>query len=472
VNHVLDECDIASGRSFDCDANAIPDDCVGVIETLTPMSAAPGGAFGTSVVMNGPWLVVGSGFEFTETPRANYPLHIYRRTPVGWKLAQTIPLPVPPTYVGMDDGWIAVTSDLDDVAYLFRLDGVLWVDMGTVQGPTIDSCARSGYPLAIDGDAIALSKGYCQYTLGSTEELVFVFRREGMNWVKEAQPMAPSGGGTHSLFGASVALAGDRLIVGARASASAHVFRRENESWAFEATLYPPDEAPSFGRSAAFDGRTAVVGANFVDAAYVFTFDGTTWSYEAKLHPSGTTFYPGFGWSVVIAGNTAVIGAIYDAVYTFHRQGTQWIEQANLSPPKGEYVAFFGYGVATDGTLVAVGAPGFDSATLTDSGIVYVFQPPKADCNENDVPDLCDVRDGTSADCNHDDVPDECESLPPFDYDFDGDVDLIDLAGFQRCFTGPGPAAVAPCCRMFDSEPDGDVDGADFVAFRRVFKGP
>jgi hypothetical protein len=61
---------------------------------------------------------------------------------------------------------------------------------------------------------------------------------------------------------------------------------------------------------------------------------------------------------------------------------------------------------------------------------------------------------------------------PPFDGDCDGDVDLIDLAGFQRCFTGPGPATVAPCCRMFDSDPDGDVDGGDFVAFNRAFAGP
>ena len=97
---------------------------------------------------------------------------------------------------------------------------------------------------------------------------------------------------------------------------------------------------------------------------------------------------------------------------------------------------------------------------------------PVGGCNNNGVTDGCDLRDGTSDDCNHDGVPDECDALPPADSDFDGDIDLIDLAGFQRCFTGPGPAKPAPCCRMFDSEPDGDVDLADFVAFRGVFSGP
>ncbi len=87
------------------------------------------------------------------------------------------------------------------------------------------------------------------------------------------------------------------------------------------------------------------------------------------------------------------------------------------------------------------------------------------DVNEDEIPDVCQ-------DCNGNGAPDECDTLPPFDFDFDGDVDLIDLAGFQRCFTGPGPAKLGPCCTVFDFECDGDVDLADFVAFRGVFAGP
>ncbi|MFH1679970.1 MAG: T9SS type A sorting domain-containing protein, partial [Candidatus Eisenbacteria bacterium] len=35
--------------------------------------------------------------------------------------------------------------------------------------------------------------------------------------------------------------------------------------------------------------------------------------------------------------------------------------------------------------------------------------PPIADCNDNSVPDLCDIEDGTSPDVNGNDIPDECE---------------------------------------------------------------
>jgi hypothetical protein len=51
------------------------------------------------------------------------------------------------------------------------------------------------------------------------------------------------------------------------------------------------------------------------------------------------------------------------------------------------------------------------------------------------------------------------------DFDRDGTVDLADFAELQNCFTGNGPAAVSPCCRIFDHEPDGDVDLHDYAEF-------
>ena len=59
--------------------------------------------------------------------------------------------------------------------------------------------------------------------------------------------------------------------------------------------------------------------------------------------------------------------------------------------------------------------------------------------------------------------------MPPLDRSYGA---LIDLAGFQRCFSGSGPAKLARCCTVFASERDGDVDLTDFVAFRGAFSGP
>ncbi len=69
-------------------------------------------------------------------------------------------------------------------------------------------------------------------------------------------------------------------------------------------------------------------------------------------------------------------------------------------------------------------------------------------------------------------VPDPCADLRPDDSDFDGDVDLVDLAAFQRCYAGPGSYSRDSCCRTFDSTRDGDIDIDDWVDFLVRFKGP
>lgn len=58
------------------------------------------------------------------------------------------------------------------------------------------------------------------------------------------------------------------------------------------------------------------------------------------------------------------------------------------------------------------------------------------------------------------------------DFDSDGDVDLVDFAAFQRCFTGEGVAAGEVCECLFDFAPDGDVDNADYQEFYLLISGP
>ncbi|MFQ5983431.1 MAG: hypothetical protein ACE5KS_08670, partial [Woeseiaceae bacterium] len=83
-------------------------------------------------------------------------------------------------------------------------------------------------------------------------------------------------------------------------------------------------------------GDTAVIGARSDDdagtnsgSAYVFTRSGTTWTQQAKLIASDGAFADQFGRSVALAGDTAVIGAIFDddagtnsgSAYVFTRSG-------------------------------------------------------------------------------------------------------------------------------------------------------
>ena len=60
----------------------------------------------------------------------------------------------------------------------------------------------------------------------------------------------------------------------------------------------------------------------------------------------------------------------------------------------------------------------------------------------------------------------------PGDSDADGDVDMLDFARLQACFTGPGPASPARGCCFFDFEPDGDIDLNDYAVFHAALTGP
>lgn len=58
----------------------------------------------------------------------------------------------------------------------------------------------------------------------------------------------------------------------------------------------------------------------------------------------------------------------------------------------------------------------------------------------------------------------------PGDCDGDTDVDLVDFASFQLCFTGSG-AMATPECVCSDLDNDGDVDLVDFGDFQLAFTG-
>jgi len=80
------------------------------------------------------------------------------------------------------------------------------------------------------------------------------------------------------------------------------------------------------------------------------------------------------------------------------------------------------------------------------------------DCNDNGIPDECDIAGGDSDDLNDNGIPDECEC--PADFDGDGDVDAADLAELLSSW---GPCADPPDDCPADLNGDGQVDAFDLA---------
>ena len=84
----------------------------------------------------------------------------------------------------------------------------------------------------------------------------------------------------------------------------------------------------------------------------------------------------GFGISVAVDADTAVVGAYSDAgehpvagaAYVYTRSGDTWSLQQKLTASDAQVFDYFGYAVAISGETILVGAMQQDSGGLSDSG--------------------------------------------------------------------------------------------------------
>jgi hypothetical protein len=260
-----------------------------------------------------------------------------------------------------------------------------------LQAPTGVMFDTLGGAVAISGDRAIVAQT-STFHAGS----VFVFERTAGAW-SLADTLTASDGGGGGGFGQAVALSGDRAIVGAPSDASgagsAYVYEYASGVWTEVVKLAPAALVASddFGRTVAIAGDRAIVGAPSDDdlgilsgAAYVFERGPGGWILAEELHASDGVLNDMFGWSVAISGDRALVGARKNpfsanssgSAYVFQRTPAGWLEQTKLVPFDGFGNDLFGYSVAIAGSRALVGAPHADAGTGTGvhTGAAYAFE--------------------------------------------------------------------------------------------------
>ena len=176
--------------------------------------------------------------------------------------------------------------------------------------------------------------------------------------------------GAAALLGFSVLAAPAASAAGAGAAtdaASQHAAARPAEL----AAAHAPGD--NFGYSVAVAGKTAVIGAPGVKsasgAAYIYVRSGRTWRRQAVLADPRRDAGDEFGYSAAVSGKTAVIGAWASenhagAAYIYARSGSTWRRQAALADPRGTSNDAFGYSVAVSGTTVMIGSFGAGTVSV------------------------------------------------------------------------------------------------------------
>jgi hypothetical protein len=268
-----------------------------------------------------------------------------------------------------------------------------------------------GASVSVSGDTAVIGKMSNDGT--STQGAAYVFVRSGGVWMQQAK-LTAADGAAGDFFGASVSINGDTVVIGAAGKSingntgqgAVYVFVRSGSIWSQQAEFTGADGSASdgFGGSVSLNGDTALIGASGKTvngnarqgAAYVFVRSGNTWSEQAELTAADGSATNGFGGSVSLNGDSALIGAGgkpvngnsgQGAAYVFVRSGTIWSEQAELTAADGaggEFGDAFGgpgtvFGanggtVSIDGNTAVIGAvsKSFPNSGF-EQGAAYVF---------------------------------------------------------------------------------------------------
>ncbi len=330
-----------------------------------------------------------------------------------------------------------------------------------------------------------------------------MFEWDGAAWGQVAKLVASDAQGEAD-FGRTLGTMDDTLVVGAawddgveEDQGAVYVFR-DTGDWTEEAKLVAPVAQPGdrFGSCVALAEGRIVVGA-LGGRAYVFGEDRAGWTFKDELVVSGAEEDDGWVESVAVSedGTTVLVGTPYadflaensGAIHAFVQVADdEWVSSAEPLVPDGTEDEYFGDSVVLRNHMAVVGAPQWDVGGIEDAGRVFAFRDDDcnrngirdaldmsegtstdancngrpdecdtgadADCNENLIPDFCDILYATSEDCNENAIPDECdiESGASGDCNANETPDECEAGGESDCNYN----LVPDLCDVFDGDSD------------------
>ncbi|KAL7532393.1 hypothetical protein ACHAWF_004116, partial [Thalassiosira exigua] len=303
--------------------------------------------------------------------------------------------------VGADDtAIVGALSDADNgpksgSAHVFVRKGVLWTHQAKLVVPDGDEGDVFGGSVGVYGDTVVVGTNADDHN-GVDSGSVHIFVQNGVEWYHQEKLLAPDGA-ANDFFGTNVGIYKNTVVASSSNdddlgsnSGSAHVFVRTGAEWSHEAKLVAPDGVVQdiFGWSVAIHGDTIIVGARWDDigdqigsgSTYLFVRKGETWIHQAKLLAPDRDAYDYFGASVGIHDDTAIVGAWADddkgsrsgSAHVFVRIAETWFHQAKLVAPDGDEGDTFGNSVGVYVDTIVVGADA-DDHNGVDSGSAHIY---------------------------------------------------------------------------------------------------
>ena len=270
-------------------------------------------------------------------------------------------------------------SDRPGTVYVYRKDGSgQWVERARLQAS--DAAANDHF-----GRALALAQG--DLLVGSTisreSGALYVFSRGPDGEWRETQALVPNDAHPDDSFGRMAATDGRIVLMSDWAADSSggavYVFEKQSGSWRETAKLVSNDRAANdwFGASLAIDGETLAIGARNRNgnrgAAYVFRRSPSGgWTQVAQITPQDTAANQQFGAAIALVGDALLVGApgasgFVGAIHTYRGDaaGTNWTHTGTVAPPAGTPpTGAFPNVLTRSGDEVWAGLPGVESGRI------------------------------------------------------------------------------------------------------------
>ncbi len=310
-------------------------------------------------------------------------------------------------------------------AYIINYTGIsTWSnDQKLVPSSTRELGARFGASVAISGDYCVVGAPYEDVNSGHTNDgaaYVFEYNSSTGNWDQVAR-LFDTDAEDDDLFGYSVGISGDILIVGApyqdydanglnfkEDAGAVYMYERIAGTWtlANKVVSNDRDDDDHFGWDVDFNSSYALVGAPDEDddvngnnqelgagSAYLIKKSSGNYSQHQKIVPSDRDDGDRFGYSVGITSNYLIVGADLDeddesgtdalsdagSAYLFELDGTSWVQDDKIDGENREEGNRFGSSVDIDGTNAIVGEFSDDTDagggnSKTNAGTADIFK--------------------------------------------------------------------------------------------------
>src|SRR6478609_8210850 len=291
-------------------------------------------------------------------------------------------------------------NSFQGAAYLFTKSNGSWSQGQKLTASDGLAGDEFGYRVVLANDTLLVGAFTATVGGNASQGAAYLFTESNGTW-SESQKLTASDGGLFDNFGASVALDGSTLVVGANgatvggnaAQGALYVFTESNGTWTQTQKLTANDGAAydNFGLSVALKGSTILVGSPQAaigghagqGALYVFAESNGTWSQVQKLTASDGAANSSFGESVALNGSTALIGAnnatvnghsFQGAAYIFTESNGTWSQVEELTASDGAANSNFGSAVALNGSTALISTPHPTIGGNSYQGAAYFYQ--------------------------------------------------------------------------------------------------